>query len=191
MAPMPFDVAQLGSQGFFVVEQFLDLTFVDRLFVEVRAMQGALQRAGVRRGGDHRLDDQVRGDRIGWVDEGAPGALGELRGRFEALRDELNREAYLGLRRVELQIGWYAPGAQYVRHRDAFPGDDNRRLTAIVYLNRGWTPADGGVLRLHVEPPVDVPPAAGTLVVFLSERVEHEVLPAHADRFALTAWFAR
>ena len=81
-------------------------------------------------------------------------------------------------------------GARYVRHRDAFPGQGNRRLTAICYLNPDWRPEHGGMLRLHLDTgPLDVEPTLDRLVVFLSERVEHEVLPSRALRLAATAWF--
>ena len=64
-------------------------------------------------------------------------------------------------------------------------------MTFIYYLNDAWLPAHGGCLRLHVSPePVDVPPRLNSLVVFLSEQVEHEVLSSFADRWALTAWWS-
>lgn len=34
-----------------------------------------------------------------------------------------------------------------------------------------------------------IPPEAGTLVLFLSEDVPHEVLPAYADRYSIAGWF--
>jgi SM-20-related protein len=114
---------------------------------------------------------------------------------FRALRDSLNRGAYLGLDRMEVQVARYpGGGAVYARHRDAFPappaGRPNRRVTAIYYANPAWEPDDGGVLRLHgADGPVDVAPVLDRLLVFLSERVEHEVLPARAPRCAVTAWF--
>ena len=63
-------------------------------------------------------------------------------------------------------------------------------MTAIYYANPAWRPEDGGVLRLHGgDGPLDVAPVLDRLLVFLSERVEHEVLPARAPRCAVTAWF--
>jgi SM-20-related protein len=71
-------------------------------------------------------------------------------------------------------------------------------VTAIYYANPAWRPADGGALRLYADPsvdsgaavePVDVAPILDRLLVFLSERVEHEVLPTQAPRRAITAWF--
>lgn len=64
--------------------------------------------------------------------------------------------------------------------------------TAIYYVNPGWTPAAGGQLRLHAPAgPVDVEPLLDRLILFLAERIEHEVLPAHASRLAVTAWYRR
>mmetsp|Transcript_4413 Transcript_4413/g.8331 ORF Transcript_4413/g.8331 Transcript_4413/m.8331 type:complete len:241 (+) Transcript_4413:495-1217(+) len=98
-------------------------------------------------------------------------------------------------------------GAKYVAHRDNDGGDDHtsdRCWTCIVYCNQGWEPSDGGLLRCHLGPNdettqplkqsvdathfVDVPPVAGTLVIFDSRRILHEVLPAFKSRFALTLW---
>ena len=63
-------------------------------------------------------------------------------------------------------------------------------MTAIYYANSTWSPEVGGLLRLHVSAgPIDVAPMLDRLFVFLSERVEHEVLPARAPRCAITAWF--
>jgi len=110
---------------------------------------------------------------------------------FEALRVECNRDAWLGLTRFDLQLAHYAGGGEhYVRHRDAFVGRAGRRLTAIAYLNAGWVLKDGGQLRLHGDPPTDLAPLLGRLVVFLSETVEHEVLPTWASRIAITAWYS-
>lgn len=119
----------------------------------------------------------VRGDELAWLDDD---------GRFEALRQELN-QAWLGLDRFELQAARYRPGAGYPRHRDAFRGGPSRRVTAIWYLNPGWS--GGGELRLHLDPPRDIEPLDDRLVVFLSEKLEHEVLPAASERWAVTAWY--
>jgi SM-20-related protein len=120
----------------------------------------------------------VRGDELAWLDDD---------GRFEALRRELNQSAWLGLDRLELQAARYRPGAAYPRHRDAFRGGPSRRVSAVWYLNADW--AGGGQLRLHLDPPRDIEPLLDRLVVFLSEKLEHEVLPATSERWAVTAWY--
>ncbi|HEY5930165.1 MAG TPA: 2OG-Fe(II) oxygenase, partial [Burkholderiales bacterium] len=62
------------------------------------------------------------------------------------------------------------------------------------YLNQDWRDADGGELRLYLEREpltrhVDIRPDGGTLVLFLSEKFPHEVLPAKRERHSLTGWF--
>ncbi|MBL8953858.1 MAG: 2OG-Fe(II) oxygenase [Myxococcaceae bacterium] len=173
------EVEQLGERGFFVRDAFAPADLIEAALKHAHTQP--LTPAGIQRGAIKSPD--VRTDLTAWLDD-AP-----LTPAFEALRQELNHTAYLGLTRFDLQLARYEPGARYVRHRDAFPGSDNRRVTAIVYLNVAWRKEHGGLLRLHVEPPVDVEPVLNRLVVFLSDRVEHEVLPAHAPRLALTAWF--
>lgn len=181
------EVEQLGSRGFFTRPSFLGAELAGR--VRAEALQVPLRPAGLRRG--RELDAEVRSDELAWLTaEETTGALHEAVERFAALMHALNESAWLGLRRFDLQLAHYGPGAHYDRHLDAFPGDDNRRLTALVYLNPGWTEAHGGKLRLHVEPPLELEPTLDRLVVFRSAVVEHEVLEARADRWALTAWYS-
>lgn len=187
------EVEQLGVQGFFVKPGFLGRALALEASTDARARleRGELHRAGVRRGADHRLDAAVRGDSICWIDETVTGVFHEVWRRFDELRLQLNELAWQGLRRTELQLAHYpASGAGYQRHRDAFPGDDNRRVTAIVYLNPAWEPAHGGRLTLFVEPQLEVDPTLDTCVVFRSQLIEHEVQPSHADRFAVAAWYS-
>jgi SM-20-related protein len=67
--------------------------------------------------------------------------------------------------------------------------------TVLLYLNVGWdAAAHGGCLRVHPpdgvnEPPVDVSPVAGRLVLFHSRLTKHEVLPCTSgERVAVTLW---
>ncbi len=95
---------------------------------------------------------------------------------------------------TEYQLAYYPPNGRYERHRDAFPVDDpedaeQRRVTAIVYMNPEWKKGDGGELRLFGDEVVDIEPVGGRIVVFLSGVVDHEVLAAGSERFAVTAWY--
>jgi SM-20-related protein len=192
------DIRALGERGWFLIDGVLghptSIGIHDA--VEALAAAGRLQPAGLSRGTNYRVDQVVRGDCITWVAaEETPPKLAPLCGVFIALRDALNREAYLGLGRMEVQAARYpGGGAAYHRHLDAFPTlpgvRPNRQVTAIYYANPAWRPEDGGALRLHLDAgPIDVAPVLDRLLVFLSERVEHEVLPAHVPRRAVTAWF--
>jgi SM-20-related protein len=177
------EVEQLGERGWFVRDGFLTDAETRAARDEVLGLE--LRPAAMVRG---HHDAAERGDHITWLDIAtAPPALQRVCERLEDLRRALARDAWLPTSRAEIQAAHYpGGGARYVRHRDALAHGNQRRITAIVYLNTDWTPADGGQLRLGDG--TDIEPLAGRLIVFLSERVEHEVLPAHAPRFAITAW---
>jgi hypothetical protein len=98
----------------------------------------------------------------------------------------VNRELGIGLWTFEGHYALYPPGAGYARHRDRFRDDDARVLSCVLYLNAGWRPDDGGALRLHFDDggALDVAPDGGTLVAFLAEAFEHEVLPGRRPRVA-------
>jgi SM-20-related protein len=192
------DIQSLHEQGWFLRDAVLGHSTAMRVrdAVEALAAGGRLRPAGMSRGAGHRVDPAVRGDAITWIEpDETPSGLAPLQAVFLSLRDALNREAYLGLDRMELQIARYPGGGSgYDRHRDAFRappgGRPNRRVTAIYYANPAWRSEDGGMLRLHLEDgPHDVAPVLDRLLVFLSDRVEHEVLPAREPRRAVTAWF--
>lgn len=188
------EVEALGTRGYFIRPAFLGEARARAARDEAlaRVESGGLRPAGIRRGADRTHDMAVRGDLIDWVLPARGSALGALWESFRELGEALSTGAYLGLGRFDLQLACYpGGGAHYARHRDAFPGQSNRRATAIWYANAGWAPEHGGMLRLFPEDsaPVDVEPSLDRLVVFLSERLEHEVLPAFAPRLALTAWY--
>ena len=59
----------------------------------------------------------------------------------------------------------------------------------FLYLNRDWSADDGGALRVHVDRGLarDVVPAGGTLVAFLANEFEHEVMPSMRPRVIFIA----
>lgn len=177
------EVESLGSRGWFTRDMLPGATEAAAVAVDRAALFVPATTSRER-----HLDTTIRSDALLWIrDDDAQ--LSALLGAFEALRLELNEGAWLGLARFELQLARYEPGGHYVRHRDALHGQSNRRVTAIVYLNPDWRPADGGQLRLYCQPPVEIEPTLGRLVIFLSEKVDHEVLPTAATRLAATAWY--
>ncbi len=133
----------------------------------------------------------LRGDDTLWLDDPACGpAAGALLLALDGLRSGLNERLTLGLASVEAHFAHYPVGAGYARHVDGFQRDDARVLSLVLYLNRDWPADGGGALRLHLpEGPHDIAPRQGTLALFLSAGVEHEVMPAAQPRFSVAAWF--
>ena len=162
---------------------------------------GQLRVAGM--GGALRWEQRgSRGDRMVWIPNGARntaarGGLRALLDGFEALRAQLASSLpELGLtQRTSVQIACYRGGGErYVRHFDAIRGRDDhgeqRRVTALYYTSHAWFAAHGGALRLFAPggEAVELAPLLDRLVLFRSEIVEHEVLAAHAPRYAVTCW---
>lgn len=105
----------------------------------------------------------------------------------------------------ELLYAYYPQGGFYRRHRDAILGSASvlRTYSLLLYLNKDWQGTDGGYLRMHMdsggdelpegEVPnyIDVAPKGGTLVLFDSEKVPHEVLDTNSERLAVVGWYNR
>lgn len=103
----------------------------------------------------------------------------------------------------ELLYAYYPQGGFYRRHRDAIPGSASvlRTYSLLLYLNKDWEEKDAGYLRMHMdsggdelpdgeEPDyLDVPPKGGTLVLFSSDKVPHEVLDTNSERLAIVGWY--
>ncbi len=189
-------VAGLAEHGYAIVPHALPAAAIAALRARALALDaaGALAPARVGRGAGRDRRDDVRGDRIRWLDERTqdPAEAAAL-AFLEDLRVACNRALMAGLAEYEGHYALYPPGAAYARHRDRFRDDDARVLSCVLYLNDAWRTDEGGALRLHVDDAtaLDVVPAGGTLVAFLSAAFEHEVLPATRTRIALTGWFRR
>ena len=185
------DIRSLGEGELVVRDGMLSESQVFACAADLDQLRGSkrLTPAGMGRGAVRVQTD--RGDRTIWAQDVDASLFVGLGALFEDVRTQLNEGAWLGLDRFDVQLATFeGDGARYVQHLDALAGDRRRRATAIVYLNPGWVPADGGCLR--IDPPSgrrDVEPLGGRLVIFLSDRLRHEVLPCHALRRAATAWY--
>lgn len=188
-------IDQLAERGFGVAENFVD----PKLLAELRERcvglhaSGGLRPARVGRGEDAKLVPEVRGDFISWLEQPERDAEQRILARFDELRASLNRELMTGLEDFQGHFALYPRGAGYARHFDRLVGSDVRAISAALYLNDQWTAEDGGELRLYTGggASVDVLPEGGRLVVFVSDRFEHEVLPARRERMSFTGWFRR
>lgn len=191
--PIAQIVNDLSASGWSHQPHFLPADLVLALAAEcrTRADNGQLAPAGVGRGAGQAVRDRVRGDHIQWLEIGQSSDCDNYLRLMGELRQELNRALYLGLEEYETHFAFYPPGAFYQKHIDRFRDDNRRTVSIVVYLNQHWLPEHGGTLRLHLEgnTPIDISPRAGSLVVFMSADMLHEVLPATRERLSLTGWF--
>jgi SM-20-related protein len=154
---------------------------------------GGLRPAKIGRGAGERRVPEVRGDFISWLQAPECDAEQRLLAKIDALRAELNRALMTGLEDYQGHFAIYPPGASYARHFDRLVGSDVRAISMALYLNEDWQPEHGGCLRIYTGGgrSEDVLPVGGRLVAFLSDRFEHEVLPASRERLSFTGWFRR
>ncbi|WP_417531871.1 2OG-Fe(II) oxygenase [Marinobacter lipolyticus] len=161
--------------------------------VRILDVTDAMKKAGIGRGADLTRDRSVRRDRIAWL-QGITPAQRELFRCLERIREGLNRRLFLGLKRFESHYATYQSGDFYRKHVDSFAGRASRVVSLVLYFNEDWRPSDGGELQVFNRDSPDevcglIQPEMGRMVLFLSEEIPHEVLPANRARYSLACWF--
>ncbi len=188
-------IDHLAEHGWAVTTDLLAPDTIAALTQEVQSLwtSAAFKAAGVGRGAELQVRADIRSDHILWLEEAnltAPQT--EYRTALATLRQELNAQLFVGVQELEAHYAVYPPGAFYQKHLDRFSTADERILSCSLYLNPNWDEADGGALRLYQgEHSIEIYPHAGTFVLFRSDAIYHEVLPAARERFSLTGWFKR
>ncbi|WP_243032549.1 2OG-Fe(II) oxygenase [Vibrio cincinnatiensis] len=179
----------IAEQGWYVWDDFLTPDQVSRLrFCAYKSWQ----RARVGRQDEAQHISQIRSDKIQWLKESMGQPIQDYLDQMEQIRQQVNQHFFLGLFEYEAHFAKYEVGDFYKKHLDAFRGNENRKLTTVFYMNPHWCAADGGELKLYdlndqwIE---TIAPTSGRLVVFLSERFPHEVLPTQAERISIAGWF--
>jgi SM-20-related protein len=179
----------IAEQGWFIWDDFLTAEQVQSLR---DCAPENWKRARIGRNDDLQRETTIRSDKIQWLSQNMAQPVQDYLERMEQIRQAVNRDFFLGLFEYEAHFAKYEQGDFYKKHLDAFRGQENRKLTTVFYMNEAWQPADGGELKIYDldDQLIDtVAPVAGRLVVFLSEKFPHEVLPTHADRVSIAGWF--
>ncbi len=202
----------LTEQGFCVLDDALPTDLVRDLkaVAILREANQGLKLAGT--GKEAKISD-LRGDKIAWLEpQDASPAVQAYLALLDDLQLAMNRHLMMGLVDMEAHFALYEVGQAYHTHIDQFKASSpsttlrvspnlamKRSLSVIVYLNEGWQAQDGGELKLYLDEHAQCPntnakatlisPMAGRMVLFLSDRFWHEVLPAQKTRLSVTAWF--
>lgn len=200
-------ISALVEHEYCVVDQFLPATLVTELRDIALAQQahGHMHQAGTSQSAV--TNTLLRGDQIAWLENDDPQpAVQQYLSLLNEVQQTVNRQLMMGLNSFETHFAVYpANSCGYATHIDQFrqhrtqPAPGARTLTSIIYLNDPWPEYAGGALRLyldaHSETPapearhIDIAPIGGRLVLFLSARFWHEVLPASLPRVSVTGWF--
>lgn len=200
-------IDDLAEQHYCVTDGFLPVSLTQslRLLALEQQQHGLMHQAGTSQAAVS--NPTLRGDHIAWLEPDDPHpTIREYLAIMTQIQQAVNRELMMGLDTFETHFAIYPAGSsgyathidQFRQHREqAAPGA--RTLTSIIYLNDAWPADAGGHLRLyldtHTQKPskearhLDIAPMGGRLVLFLSARFWHEVLPAHLPRTSVTGWF--
>lgn len=183
----------LAQSRYAVVHDALPPALLAALQSELAALYhaGRFYRAGIGRGQQAALNAEIRGDAICWLEPDMPAGQAYL-ALMDDLRQQLNREFFLGLQEFEAHYAAYVPGSFYRRHVDRHQSSDARVVSSVFYLNRDWPLAAGGELKLYDAEDrllLTLPPLANTLVLFMSDDMPHEVLAANRERHSIAGWF--
>lgn len=188
MQPISDDLA---AQGWSVQADYFPPDLIAELLRDLEEHQDRMKPAGIGRGTDNQEQREIRNDKTLWLD-GERAAQNEYLRLMDALRMDLNRELFLGLVEFEAHYARYDPGGFYKKHVDALKGERNRVVSTVTYLTPGWKDADAGHLVLYDAKGGElkrVLPVSGTLALFMSEDIPHEVLPPHRARSSIAGWF--
>lgn len=151
--------------------------------------QGEFEAAKIGKGELRQRVESVRGDYTFWIDPlNPPAPFAKIMSCLEDLKTTLNREIFLGAREYECHLAYYPPGTFYQKHVDRFENDSSRVLSFIFYVHENWRPEDGGELILYGEKNIAVTPKPGSMMIFLSDNVPHEVKAGLKERRSFTGW---
>lgn len=188
----------LVEPGYWVSDQAMPTDIGKGLLRAFETLQAdEFKAAGIGRQTDFQLEEKIRADKIHWISANSSETTQFLQW-MDALKTGLNRRLFMGLFDYESHFAHYPVGAFYKKHLDAFRAkggqpSSNRVLSTVYYLNENWLPENGGELLIYNEADSEiietVSPVLGRLVIFLSEKFPHEVLPANRERKSIAGWF--
>jgi len=186
-------VKAITEKGYIVIDNFVPNAILNVLQQRIQLLtDNDLKKAAVGRGEQLQNNDDIRRDKINWLDKSNL-VDNQYLEWMEQLRTALNQKLFLGLFDYECHYSIYQQGDFYKKHRDALKGKTNRRLSTVLYLNEQWNVDSGGELVLFDNNSKTIlekiMPSTGKLVIFLSEKFPHEVLTTKQTRYSIAGWF--
>lgn len=180
----------LVKDGYLIIENALEKNLASQL-KEFALNEKEFTHAGISGAGDLHLDNTKRRDKIHWLNEDN-NEQSKFLNFANTLKNEINKELYMGLSYYESHFAIYENDDFYEKHMDAFKNSKNRVVTTVYFLNEEWSEDDGGELIIYDEENnflTKVLPRANTLVVFLSDKFPHEVKVTNKTRYSIAGWF--
>ncbi|MFD1550850.1 2OG-Fe(II) oxygenase [Putridiphycobacter roseus] len=140
----------------------------------------------------YQKDKNIRGDKINWIELSSVNTfeLVYLK-KIEKFILYLNKTCFTAINCFESHYANYETNSFYKRHVDQFKNEGARQFSILLYLNDNWLISDGGMLALYPtgKDQIHISPLGGSLVLFRSAEMEHEVLPSLTrERRSIAAW---
>lgn len=185
----------LCENGFSIQPNLLPTALADLLVRHIVSSDAPnYQPAGIGRATTQQQSASIRRDKTAWTNQHGSEEDAEWHSWSEKLRSNINRLLMLGLTPIESHYARYEKGDFYRKHVDAFHGKSNRRVSLVAFLNPYWEAESKGQLVLYTGAeqniPIRVDPVLGTVVLFMSSEIPHEVLPTACTRNSIAGWYS-
>ena len=188
-------IDHLVQHNWCTIRDRIPSSLVTELYKESEGLFKSQQFKQAAIGKSETVEQSIRSDNILWFDDNNPSIIQQrYLSCIDEIRNELNEALYLGAASFECHYAVYPAGSFYKRHIDNFHHSSERVLSCILYLNDSWSKDQGGELRIYTDSSdniIEILPEAGTLVLFRSELLEHEVLAAKRERYSVTGWLRK
>jgi len=182
---------QLAENDYLIQDDFIsdDLYRKIMTFFSDVEEKDKLKKAGIGSSKNYKIEESIRGDFIYWLDRDRDRELDPFFELMDELIAQLKRYCFLSLSGSEFHIAKYPAGSYYDRHIDRPNERSNREITVLIYLNKDWQKGNGGELKMYRdEGELLIEPISKRLLLFKSDKIEHEVLKTNVERYSLTGW---
>lgn len=183
------------NHNYGICDHFIEADFAEELSKKLLSNfeSNKFKQASIGKGPNLKQHLEIRSDSIMWIENDS---CDPVERKYLDFVDEfmsyMNRTCYTSLKNFELHYACYSPGSFYRKHVDSFNNDISRQFSLIVYLNTGWTEADGGQLKLYLKDNiVEILPISARAVCFPSHKIPHEVAESNKKRLSLTGWLKK
>ena len=184
-------ILDFKHSNFLVIDSFLNDDEFLKIKNNAESFIPMMKPARVGEKGHLIQDQNVRGDLIHWLDpDSSSPAFNSLFNILREIQSELNKNFFMGICDFESHLALYQKESFYKQHLDRHQRGSTRLVTYIYYLNLDWKKGDGGELALidngtrHL-----IDPIGNRLILFLSDKIPHEVLMTNKNRMSITGWF--
>ena len=179
-----------------ISESFLSIPLAAALQQNIHRLNrdSRMEKAGIGNIAVKDRTQKIRGDKTCWIDNKSKNlAEMEFLDMIKQFTGHLNKTCFTGINSCEFHYALYEEGTSYIRHRDQFKNDYNRKYSMISYLNENWVEEDGGQLLIHHDDETvqSILPHNQKAIFFQSDILEHEVAVANRQRMSVTGWLKR